>query len=76
MERIVADARPPPGGGSIRDWVGILNSSLVEQKKRDAVRALRLLGSGDLVSPPPAVDFTFTTAFARDLEQSGISESG
>jgi hypothetical protein len=72
MERIVAEALPQTYDRPTGEWVRTLNSALVEQKKRDAMQALRLLKSGAFVSRPGPVNFVMTAAFARDLEQSGI----
>jgi hypothetical protein len=71
LARIVAEALPRDGSREMQ--IRMLKAALVEQKKNDARLALRLLASGGFSSPPRPVDFLVTTAFARDLEDSGLS---
>ena len=70
MERIVAEAMPRDRPA--QEWAKILGAALVEQKKRDALDALRLMKEGAFPLPR-RVPFTMTAAFARDLEHAGIS---
>ena len=53
--------------------LGLLDHHLVEQKRTDARRALRCLARVNDGPVPPTQDFTWTTAFARDLSHSGIT---
>jgi hypothetical protein len=71
LKRVVAEAFPRGDVRPAEEWAGILLSALVEQKKRDAVQALRLLGSGAFATPPAPMHFTPTSAFVRDIAQSG-----
>jgi hypothetical protein len=50
----------------------LLKAALIEQKKRDACEALRLVRNGAFAPPEPVI-FTPTFAFALDLEQSGLT---
>jgi hypothetical protein len=70
MERIVAEAMPRDRPA--QEWAKVLGAALVEQKKRDALDALRLMKEGAFPLPR-RVPFTMTAAFARDLKHAGIS---
>lgn len=71
MERLLGEVRLPAGGPARQEWVILLKSVLVEQKKRDALQALRLLKRG-LPAAPRNVGFALTATFAHELEQAGI----
>jgi hypothetical protein len=60
------------GTADLGDLSGLLASALVEQKKLDAIAALRLLRDGALEAPPEQIPFARTTAFLRDLLVSAV----
>ena len=52
-------------------WIARLRSALVEQKKRDALAALRLIGKSNLRRRAPG-KFVITAAFLRDVAAAGL----
>ena len=72
MERLLSELALPAQRQS--EIEARLRSALVEQKKLDALQALRAL-KHRMPPAPRAVDFVLTAAFAAELDQAGISVS-
>jgi hypothetical protein len=58
--------------GTAADYA-MLERHIVEQKRDDAVRALRFLDKVNAMPPPAPRPFTWTTAFVRDLRHANIT---
>jgi hypothetical protein len=71
MARIVSETFTSLDSRAISQVTAVLNSMMVRQKQRDAVKALEILKAGAF-QQPREIDFVMTDAFARDLEDSGL----
>lgn len=71
LERIIGAAHMTTTDRPLDWWISQLTASLVEQKKRDALEALRKLGKGNFRRRAPA-EFVATAAFLRDVEAAGL----
>jgi hypothetical protein len=71
LERIIGAANITTADRPAGWWSAQLTASLVEQKKRDALEALRMLGKGNFRRRPPG-EFITTAAFLRDVEAAGL----
>lgn len=71
LERIIGAANITTADRPVDWWSAQLKASLVEQKKQDALAALRMLGKGNFRRQAPA-DFIATAAFLRDVEAAGL----
>jgi hypothetical protein len=68
--RMVADAVVLEDRRAVQD---ILAFSFFQQKKQDALQALRYLRGVSLPPPPDLSNLPLTAAFVRDLEESGLT---
>ena len=50
-----------------------LAAAFIQQKKKDALAALQLLRNEAYAARPALKTFSLTVAFARDLEDAGLS---
>jgi len=75
MERLLAEVSLPVRECGLEELRLRLQSALVEQKKLDALQALRVLRRG-VPAAPQTVNFVLTAAFAAELEQAGIPATG
>jgi hypothetical protein len=72
LERVVAEALLPSDDSSAEELVALLKSELIEQKRLDALQALRLL-SCSVPRRPRTIDFALTSAFVDELKHSGVA---
>jgi hypothetical protein len=72
LARMVRGALAHEGADNCHE---ILVAAFVQQKKRDALDAFRLLRDGLFRPPPDLPDFKLTAAFVKDLDDAGLALS-
>ncbi|WP_343044614.1 TfuA-like protein [Allomesorhizobium camelthorni] len=73
LVRVVDDALREGHEFFAKECRAILASVFVQQKKKDAIDALRLLQREDFRRQPELASLTLTAVFTRDLEDAGLS---
>jgi hypothetical protein len=74
LQAVVAGAFPALDTRDVMEKAATLVTVFVNQKRRDALLALKLVAAGEF-SIPPRTAFRMTDAFACDLEDSGIDSA-
>lgn len=72
LERVVAETPLSSDDPSVEKLAALLKSELIEQKRLDALQALRFLSCG-IPRRPQTIGFTLTAAFADELKHSGVA---
>ena len=72
LARVLSDALPDEDERALKNYNAILSATFVRQKKLDALQGLRLLRDEDFRSAP-LTNLPVTVAFARDLEDAGLT---
>ena len=72
LPRTVQDAFPYRDTAAIEHCCQMLSGQFVQQKKRDALEALRILRAEVFTGEPPS-EFKLTAAFSKDLDDAGLA---
>jgi hypothetical protein len=73
LARIVSGALPHQPEAAVEKCRATLAAALIQQKKKDALAALLLLRNEAYAAHPALKTFSLTVAFARDLEDAGLT---